>query len=77
MSDYELKAQRFAERYGIVDYDVVRNTMVYYDNHRGKEYVGGVLKFVSYTMKRTVNLDTGDIVSIRLKRLNKRGWNNQ
>lgn len=46
MKNYEHEALLFAEKYGIVDYEVVGNEMIY------KEY------FSSETWQGTVNLDT-------------------
>lgn len=75
-TEYRLRAQRYAERYGIIKYHVLGSKMVFYDNHREVERVGDTFKKVSYTMKRTVNLETGAETSQRLKRLNKEGWQN-
>lgn len=46
MTDYEMKALIFAERYGIVDYKVVNNQMIYNET------------FTSETWQGTLNLDT-------------------
>lgn len=74
--EYRLRAQQYAERFGIIKYHVSGNKMVYYDNHREVERVGNTFKKVAYTMKRIVNLDTGAETSQRLRRLNKEGWQN-
>lgn len=49
--NYEHKALLFAERYGVIDYEVVDNMMTYFDKH--KEGQGVIAEYVS-----TVNLDS-------------------
>jgi len=68
MGYYEQRAMLYAERYGIVAYDVVGNKMIYYKSYQA--YINNP----RYTVKFVVNLDTmqssGGII---LKRYNKKG----
>ena len=67
---YEERALRWAEQYGIIEYKVQGNKMIYVQT-----YGGGYEK--PYTMKSTINLDTMTTESrIKLKRLNRKGYYN-
>ncbi len=48
MKNYEEKALLFAEKYGVIEYEVQGNTMVYYQTYT----------LENRTIKATVNLDT-------------------
>ena len=73
---YPRRALEYAETYGIIDYEISGNKMIFYQNYSDDVHpVSG--KRISYTMKRIVDLDIMRIIkNQRLKRLNKRGWNN-
>lgn len=67
---YEERALRWAEQYGIIEYKVQGNKMIYVQT-----YGGGCEK--PYTVKSTINLDTMTTESrIKLKRLNRKGYYN-
>ena len=61
-SDYEQKALEYAERYGIVDYKVKGNTMIYYVRH--PKYLSNA----AYTVKHTVYLESCKEITKLLKR---------
>lgn len=65
--NYEDLACRYAERYGIVDYDVKQHFMIYYKSYPA------YLRQPRYTVKFTVDLRNGQTKSEQLKRYNKRG----
>lgn len=60
MKFYEEVALKYCERYGIADAKQKDNVLIYYANHKecGKKY----------TMKATVNLDTGKETRTELKK---------
>lgn len=66
----EQKAISFCEKYGIIDYKVQDNTLVYYRN-------SAVAQGVYRTYKHTVNLETMKENVQELKRLNKKGFINK
>ena len=72
---YNDLAREHAERFGIVDYRVKGRYMIYNQNYHNKEFIG---KWVSKpcTYQRRVNLDTMEIETVKLKRLQKDGWAN-
>ncbi len=53
LPDYEFKALRFAEKYGIADYKVDGNTMIYYETHNDNGFNNKPIKY-----EYKVNLDT-------------------
>lgn len=53
LSDYEFKALRYAEKYGIVDYKVENNKMIYYETHYDNGFNEKPIKY-----QYIVNLDT-------------------
>lgn len=63
----ELRALRYAERYGILNYKVKGNRMIYYANY--PEY----LSEPRYTMKVTVRLDTMKEERQKLTKWNPKG----
>lgn len=68
MKNYEILASKYAEEYGIIEYKVDKNKMIYYANY--PEHIGE--KRRSY--KVTVNLDEIKEESRELlKRWNKNG----
>ena len=67
---YEERAIQWAERYGIVEYRVQGNKMIYVQT-----YGGGYEK--PYTMKSTINLDTMTTESrVKLRRMSRKGYYN-
>ena len=72
---YEQKALDYANKYGIITYKVVGNKMIYNVNFYNSEFKG---KWVRHpcTVQRTVNLDTFEVTSKQLQRVQKNGWNN-
>lgn len=68
---YEQRALEYAERYGIIDYKVQNNLMIY------KVSYPAYLSQPHYTVKRTVNLDTGEVKSEMMKRYSKEGEHNR
>lgn len=73
--DYNQIALEYAEKYGIITYKVKDNYMIYNQNYKNSEFIG---KWVEkpYTMQRKVNLETMQTDSIKLKRVQKDGWDN-
>ena len=53
LPEYEFKALRYAEKYGIVDYKVEENKMIYYETHYDNGFNNEPIKY-----KYVVNLDT-------------------
>jgi hypothetical protein len=68
---YEQRALEYAERYGIVKYTVKGNIMTYKVSFRGSACQP------HYTVKRTVNLDTGEVKSEMMQRYSKEGEYNR
>lgn len=68
---YKKAALSYAERYGIMDYKVEGSNMIFYVSY--PEYLGNP----RYTIKHTVNLDTGVDTPQRLKRFIAAGLNNR
>lgn len=67
---YEERAIQWADRYGIVEYKVQGNKMIYVQT-----YGGGYEK--PYTMKSTINLDTMTTESrVKLRRMSRKGYYN-
>ena len=56
MNKYELATLKFCERYGIMDYKIIGNKLVYYET------------FSDGTRKWTVNLDTLKASGVLLKK---------
>lgn len=73
---YEAKALAHAERYGILEYRVKKNIMIYNQNYKNTEYINGKWRDTPCTYQRIVNLDTGEISTKKLQRLQKDGWHN-
>lgn len=73
---YEQKALQYAEHYGIITYKVTGNTMIYNQNYRNSECINGKWRDNPCTYQRRINLDTMETTTIKLKRLNKNGWDN-
>jgi len=68
---YEERALQWAEQYGIIEYKVQGNKMIYVQTYNGGMYEK------PYTMKSTINLDTMTTESrVRLQRLNRKGYYN-
>lgn len=67
----ENKAIEYVEKYGIIDYMIKGNKLIYYTDHR--DYVG---QKIPTTYKAVVNLKTMKETRIRLKKHNKRGLYN-
>lgn len=63
-------ALRWAENYGIINYKVEGNKMVYYKTYR--KY----LMNPAYSMKHTINLDTGHELVEHCKRVVSSGYDN-
>lgn len=73
---YHYKAAMYTEKYGIISYKITGNSLLYNQNYLNKEFIGGKWKENPCTYQRIVNLDTGEVVSKRLQRLQKNGWDN-
>lgn len=71
MKDYELLARMYAERYGIVNYRVKGNTIIYNVSY------SAYLSNPRYTIQHTVNLDNNSHTSKQLKRYDKQGIYNR
>lgn len=69
-SNYELKAQFYAEKWGILSYRVKGNLMIYNQNYR-EDCFGNYA-----TYQRIVNLDTNTTTIKKLQKRFKDGWNN-
>lgn len=67
---HEKRAMLFCETYGITEYKVKGNQLIYY---RNSAIAQGIYK----TYKHTVNLDTMQENVVELKRLNKEGFRNR
>lgn len=64
---YGDKALAWAEKFGIVEYRVVKNTMIYNVSYPA------YLCVPRYTIQHRVNLDTMQEVTVYLKRYDKKG----
>lgn len=71
MSIYEQRAVQWCERYGIVEYKLNKNLLVY--NVSYPAYLGNP----HYTIKHTVNLDTMQETTQQLKRYDPKGVYNR
>lgn len=67
MTNYELVARQFAEKYGIIDYRVKGNFMIYNVSYPA------YLSNPRYTIQHTVNLQTGKESTRQLKRYDSKG----
>ena len=67
---HEKNATLFCEKYGIIDYKVKDNHLIYYRNC-------AVAQGIYRTYKHTVDLDTMKENVKELKRLNKKGFLNR
>ena len=76
MYSYNAKATEYAEKYGIITYKLQNNYMIFYQNYYNKECLGGKWVNKPCTYKRIVDLDTLNVESVQLKRLQKSGWDN-
>lgn len=72
---YKQRALEYAEKYGIITYKVIGNKMIYNVNFYNSEFIGKWVR-KPCTMQRTVNLDTMEVTSKQLQRLQKNGWDN-
>lgn len=73
---YINKALKYAEYYGIITYRVKGSFMIYNQNRRNKEFIGGKWTENPCTYQIRVNLDTMRTEALKLKRLRKDGWDN-
>lgn len=73
---YDDKALKYAEHYGIITYRVKGNTMIYNQNYNNTEFINGRWVSKPCTYQTIVNLDTGNELRNKLKRLQKDGWDN-
>lgn len=76
MSIYEQRALEYVERYGIITYKLKGKYIIYNQNYNNKECIGGKWKLNPCTYQRTVDLDTLEVTSKKLQRLQKNGWDN-
>ena len=67
---HEKNALLFCEKYGIIEYTVNGNQLIYYRNN-------AIAQGIYKTYKHTVNLDTMDETVTELKRINKKGFINR
>ena len=73
---YDELALKHAEHYGIVKYRVKGKYMIYNQNYHNKEFICGKWTMKPCTYQRIVDLDTEDIKTVQLKRLQSDGWEN-
>lgn len=73
---YNNKALEYAEHYGILTYSIKGNLMIYNQNRRNTEFLGGKWVENPCTYQIKVNLDTMQTAALKLKRLRKDGWDN-
>lgn len=73
--NYEKLASIYAEKFGIVSYRVKGKYMIYNQNYNNSEYLGKWVRNPC-TYQRKVNLDTGEVESKKLQRVQKDGWYN-
>lgn len=73
---YAQRALEYSEHYGIVTYKVVNNKMTFNQNYNNSEFIGGAWRRNPSTYRRTVNLDTFEVKTEKLQRLQKNGWDN-
>lgn len=71
MSIYEQRAIQWCERYGIVEYKLNKNLLVY--NVSYPAYLGNL----HYTIKHTIDLDTMQETTQQLKRYDPKGAYNR
>ena len=69
--NYEEIALRYAERYGIIEYKVIKNIMRF--NVSYPAYLGNP----RYTIQHEINLDTGAEKTKQLKRFDSKGLHNR
>lgn len=74
--NYNNIALAYAERYGIITYKLKGKIMEYNQNYKNNEFINGAWRSKCFTIKRFINLETGDIASKRLSRLVADGWDN-
>ena len=67
---HEKNALTFCEKYGIIDYKVKSNQLIYYRNC-------AIAQGIYRTYKHIVNLDTMQESVKELKRINKKGFINR
>lgn len=73
--NYDEIALAYAEKYDIILYKVKGRYMIYNQNYYNSEFIGKCIR-KSCTYQRTVTLDTMEVTSWQLQRMNKDGWNN-
>lgn len=73
---YSCKALGYAEKMGIIVYRVRGNRLIYNQNYYNREFICSKWRTHPCTYQRVVDLDTGYVESIRLKKLQKDGWSN-
>lgn len=73
---YAQRALEYSEHYGIVTYKVVNNKMTFNQNYNNSEFIGGAWRRNPSTYRRIVNLDTFEVKTEKLQRLQKNGWDN-
>lgn len=71
VKNYESRALSYAERYGIIEYKVIKNIMRF--NVSYPAYLGNP----RYTVQHEINLDTGKETTKRLKRFDSKGLYNR
>lgn len=71
---YAQRALEYSEHYGIVTY--VNNKMTFNQNYNNSEFIRGAWRRNPSTYRRTVNLDTFEVKTEKLQRLQKNGWDN-
>lgn len=67
---HEKRAILFCETYGIIEYQIKGDQLIYYRNN-------AIAQGVYRTYKHTVNLDTMKETVTELKKLNKKGFINR
>lgn len=73
---YEKRARRYAEYYGIINYKVRGNIMIFNQNYGQKEVASGTWVGKPVTYRREVELYTYNVRSTKLDRLQRNGWDN-
>lgn len=69
--DYDAIALGFAEKYGIIEYKVMRNKMIFNISYPA------YLSNPRYTVQHEINLDTGIEITRKLKRFDAKGLVNR
>lgn len=73
---YSQKAFDYVGKYGVLTYRINGKYLIYNQNYYNREFIGNRWRTNPCTYQRIVNLDTDEVETRRLKKLQKTGWNN-